>query len=114
MTIGTAAVVLKLWVTTGAGVKLPSPACEAFTEIAPAPVIVSVSLEIVAGPVTEKLTESPEDALAIRATGASVAECAGMGAKEMAWFALAMLKERVTGAAGDRWQSRTHHPIGSP
>ena len=63
---------VKDWSTELAAFQFVSPDCVARTVTAPAPVSVRMLLETVAGPETTlKLTAKPDEAVALRAKGAS-------------------------------------------
>ena len=83
---------VKLLCSGGAALKTPSPLCDACTVTVPAPVIVSVVPDSVAGPDTMlKLTGNPDEAVALRAKGASPKVRFGSVGNVMAWDCLAML-----------------------
>ena len=64
---------MKDWSTDKAAFQFVSPDWEARTVTAPAPVMVRVLAETVAGPETMlKLTARPEEAVALRVEGASL------------------------------------------
>src|SRR5258708_25090297 len=85
------------WSTGGAALQFVSPGCEARTVTVPAPVIVRVLPEIVAGPEsTLKLTAKPEEAVALRFKGASPKVLFAREPKVIVWLALATAKTLLT------------------
>src|SRR5919202_907243 len=84
--------IAKVRCTSGAGLKLPSPLCEAVSAHVPAAVRVTVAPETVQAPVGVRTTGSPEEAVALSANGASPKVFSGSGSNVIVWSARATVR----------------------
>src|SRR5258706_236937 len=77
--------------TSGAGLKLLLPACDAVTVHVPVVVIVTVLPDMVQLPVAEKPTSRPDEAVALNVKGGSLVVLLGSWLNAIVWLAFAML-----------------------
>ncbi len=84
---------------------MESPACEAVTVHAPAPVMCTVELDTLHLPVAAKETLCPEEAAAEMSKSASPKVFAASAPKVMVWLAFVTVKDRSTSGAAARLPS---------
>src|SRR5437660_12785026 len=85
--------------TSGAGLKLLSPACDAVIVQEPAPVMCTVEPVTVQLPPAPKVTARLEDAVALTEKSGSPKVLSGSAAKLIVWSALVTVKACGTAAA---------------